>query len=503
MNERDVLRRLGAFAKGRPVPRGSTIHYPGPRKGDLQLAFVRMGGESSPWGVAWATGNWRPKVLTVPEPRNRDAVAEMMNTFAPVLLQHLGHPDFGDAPPEGAVPPPVWLPNPTHVAMLHFIAIAYTFAKKGDAARVKTLNALGRAATWLFVESQRPGQQSVLDATDVLRESFTFPCDDVRQAHLGYLLAWLQTKGTIEARLGAASKAERESVATSLDPELEKSELERLVEANREAGKAENPAAAKAAAIGIDAILRRELLRRIDLVSRARQVLSDEPREQNPGLGSLLKMSSREFGSYAWRESQLKSSSGESFVPSPITDLNPIAAAKNFKVLEASAQVRGDALIHHDDEMLQDAIAGGDAFSGRIVKVWDEGTTRSTVPVWAIDCKGAGPLRLREGSAVCVVGLPSRDGWIRRIDLTKKGRRIEVEIEGWKNGPAKPVPGLKVIPAADGRHVGQDVAMLGSGPNPMILMVLSKAFDKGGPGSWLVHSKVGETNQSQDEEGRP
>ena len=53
-----------------------------------------MGGESAPWGVAYKTKAAGLRVLTVPEPRNRDLVAEMLASFAPVLLEHLGHPGF-------------------------------------------------------------------------------------------------------------------------------------------------------------------------------------------------------------------------------------------------------------------------------------------------------------------------------------------------------------------------------------------------------------------------
>ena len=59
-------------------------------------------------------------------------------------------------------------------------------------------------------------------ATDVLRSAYTFPAEDVRQGHLGYLLAWLETSGSRDERLAAASEAERHSIATNLDPDLER-----------------------------------------------------------------------------------------------------------------------------------------------------------------------------------------------------------------------------------------------------------------------------------------
>lgn len=501
MNVRDVVRRLEAFAMGRPLPKGSTLHFPRPSKRDLLLAFVRMGGESSPWGIAWRKGSGAPSLLSVPEPRNRDAVAAMAAEFAPNLLDHLG---LGEEPePYGRdnPPAPIWLPNPTHVSMLHFLAIAYTFAKKGARERVRSLNGLGRAFTWLFMEAQRPGQLAVLDATEVLRESYTFPSDDVRQAHLGFLLAWLRTKGGVDARLTAAVVAERQSVATSLDPEIERSELESHVEGYRELTKGGASGAEDAGAIA--AVIRRELLRRLDLVAAARASLEGDERDVNPGVTELRALTGRQYELYSNREGRLGQDPTQTFVPSPLTDGSPTVAARSYRVLEASSQRHHALLVHHDAEMQDDAIAAGDAFRGRIKMVLDEGEGRKAIPIWVIDSPGQGPLRLREGSSVCVVGLPKRTAFIRSIKPTKKGRRIEVEIEGLKTVPKVAVRGVRVIPASDDRHKGQPVAMLNHGPDPMLMLQLSKAFEKGGPGSWLTHSKAGAVDQVKSEEGRP
>ena len=73
--------------------------------------------------------------LTIPEPRTRDDVAEMMLEFAPALLTHLHHPEFSafGPDPKTRVPPfQVWLPNASHLEMLHHLAYAYTFTKFGD-----------------------------------------------------------------------------------------------------------------------------------------------------------------------------------------------------------------------------------------------------------------------------------------------------------------------------------------------------------------------------------
>ena len=86
----------------------------------------------------------RPRIFTVPEPRDRELVAAMAAEFAPILLSHLGHPDYVSGEVTGAPVPlkQVWLPNPSHVEMLHFLNYAYTFARKSDdPERLRLLNA--------------------------------------------------------------------------------------------------------------------------------------------------------------------------------------------------------------------------------------------------------------------------------------------------------------------------------------------------------------------------
>ena len=294
MNAYDLLLRLKAFKEGRPLPRGETRHFP-LAEGDetLILAFVRMGGESSPWGIAFGHPGAKPRVLTVPEPRNRDAVADMVAEFAPLLLEHLFQPEHSslaiDNPKQTRPLRQIWLPNPTHRDMFHYLNYAYTFTKWGTAERVRVLNALGRAAGWLFREGLRPGEVFVMVATEALREAFTFPAEATRQGHLGYLMAWLETQAGREARIKAAGKAEGFSIATSLNPEVEREELEPLVESYNDGRSAGDEQKASRFASKIHSVLERELLWRFELTDRARKLLARDKRKVNNGVDALIK----------------------------------------------------------------------------------------------------------------------------------------------------------------------------------------------------------------------
>ena len=291
MRPDEAIRRLQAWYAGRPLPAYKTRHFAVAKDEDLLVvAFVRMGGESAPWGITWGHPGQKPEVLAVPEARNREAVAAMIAKFAPALLEHYWSPLTNDW--EGTTQRDkdlplrqLWMPNASHIDMLHFLAYSYTFTKFGEMGRYTTLNALGRLAGWLFREHHRPGQMMVMAATDALRSAYVFPAEDVRQAHLGYLLAWLETTGKRTKRLAAAQEAEEHSISTSLDPAIERDELEPLVEKwndQRLGSRVREQAKAD-----IEATLGRELLERFTLVERAIQHLRKRGPRENKGVAKL------------------------------------------------------------------------------------------------------------------------------------------------------------------------------------------------------------------------
>ncbi|MCC6651028.1 MAG: hypothetical protein IT348_07765, partial [Candidatus Eisenbacteria bacterium] len=362
MNGREAVARLEAFRSGKPLPCGETLHLSIVDDRDLlMLAFVRMGGESGPWAIGYGAPGKKPTLLCVPEPRNRDLTAAMVAEFAPALLEHLRHPEHAaDAPAEprhGLPARQIWLPNDGHIEMLHHLAYAYTFTKWGDPERATLLNRLGRAATWLFNEAHRPGQMYVMAANAALTESFTFPCETVRQGHLGYLMAWLETPGRRDARMAAATLAEQQSISTNLEPALERDRLAGHVEQWNEANK--DGGDASAAEKSIRRLLEAELKRRLELVERAITLLRADRRDINPGATQLQQASESEHW-YQYLRLELKQDDdqdGPAFTPSPETDRFPAAAASRFFVHEDSDELLSGLLIHHDFELRAQAVS--------------------------------------------------------------------------------------------------------------------------------------------------
>jgi hypothetical protein len=156
-------------------------------------------------------------------------------------------------------------------------------------------------------------------------------------------------------------------------------------------------------------------------------------------------------------------------------------------------------LLHDDAELQAEAIAAGDAFRGEIVKVWDEEPGRATVPVWVVRDAFQGPLRLRSGSMVCVVGMPKRQGIVRRIYAGDDGaRRMEVEITNLKTAAAGGI-GARACAGRSG-WVGETVTFVTASADGISRAKSRKIWDPDGPGAWLTHARPVGTRARADRE---
>jgi hypothetical protein len=361
----------------------------------------------------------------------------MLVELAEDLADHLGHPEYrnGRVDPDDAGPDElvqVWVPNGSHLDMLHYLAYAH-IRRKGTTDDDAILRMLGRLSLHLFLESRKPGQQLVIDGTAALRSAFDFPCEDVRQGHLGLLVAWLDHRSDRDQGIAAALKAERLTVSTALDPELERKPLQDLVDRYNQSRKGRGkgtPVTEKK----VVAELRPELLRRIDVLERSIDYIQHDERNYNRGLEELEAESLKSLR-YLMRGEALAVVSGrEPWVHAPETDWDARTAAARFFENAAAEDRAVNALIHDDRELEAEAINSGAAFRGVITKVVNEGTPQKKIPVWTLVDSQPGALSLRQWDAVCVVGQKTRTGIIREIAPTKDGSlQLVLEITNLKN----------------------------------------------------------------------
>lgn len=415
----ETIRRIRAWHEGRPLPRGAVLNlHVGSDTDVLVTAFLRMGGESRPWGVAIGTLGDGPRFFTVPEARNRDLVADLAIGVAPILLHHFRHPLWHPDGPGGfehASHRQIWLPGPSHVEMLHFLAAAYarTAWQRDD---VATLHALGNLCNALFLEAQRPGQQTVVSATEALRNSFVFPSAPVRQGHIGHLLGWLTGGRTRERRFEAARRAENTSVSTVLDPEHERTQLQPAVEGWGAARTAGDTASMRRHAERIDQLLTTALSHRWNLTAAAVAELRSDRRRTNARLGELVADSKRSFFD-SWGTKTLSEAAGESaWWPNVFTDLDARRASAAYHQRGANAEKARFTLVHGDPELQREELAAGRGVIGRVESVSTER--------WHLVFTYPSLTTLESGRRLAIGGLPELEFEIVHVDIDQ--HRIEL-----------------------------------------------------------------------------
>jgi hypothetical protein len=226
------------------------------------------------------------------------------------------------------------------------------------------------------------------------------------------------------------------------------------------------------------------------LVDHTIDYLRGDKRRVNRGVSELEKASNQELW-YQYLRMERGSDGdddGPAFVASPETDRYPAAASSRYFVHEASEELRLAALIHDDPELQDEAIADGEAIRGKIIAVRDEDPGRRTVPVWTIEAPDVAPLRIREGSWLCVAGLPRRTLAVRRVDPAgKENLKIEVEVIGLKTQPRDGQRGVRS--GDDPKLVGEVITLVPASTEGMLRRKSMKIWSRNTPGSWLTHSK--------------
>ncbi len=495
MSAANAAERLPAYEAGNPLPMlGAWPNPRAPAARRLGVAFVRMAGETGMWGFVAGSPGTTPKVVTVPEPRDQDAAASLANELWRVLAPELPHPtcfparerdeyEWASAASEESRTWQLCVPGPSSLEMLHHLNYRWARARKAAPELLEAVTALGRACGYLFRESSRPGQVRVIDLTRRLRDAFAFPAEDIRQAHLGYLLGLLEDRPTLADRITAAEHEERLSAGITLDPDLERDTLEPLLRnwhREPEGSPRRNQFAGQ-----IHSVLEAELLRRFDLACRALTVIDGDPRPANSRLGELVKAGIAPFvRDYFLPECRHLEAKRRSlpppFVPAPETDTHAGVAASRFFSHQHDQDASSSALVHGDPVLAERLVRAGDALCGRLTRVCK--VVGRKYPIWTLDVPGQGSLSLRAGNRVALLGLPERSGQVLEIATTATGRTITVEITAGVR--ARPHDGA---PAADAPELrGQEVVLVGTSAAGIAMRKIMRLKDLDGAGSWIL-----------------
>ena len=352
----DVADRLRAWASGGPIPRFQTKCFE-LGADPFVVAFVRMGGEGRPWAIASGYARTQPTLRAVADPRVQPDVAPMVEAFGADLMRAFPIDRSNEDSPE----PQIWLPDPSHLDLLHQMAFAYAY-ERWPLADMRRLNLAGKLFNSLFLQAIYPAQQTVMTATQALRSLYTFPASPVRQGHLGFLIEWLNDHGSRTARLNAASNAEERAVSTSIDGQYERRVLEPLLDRYVKSGRRDDSVGDQ-----IKQFVEEEAKRRWEMAVGAIRIIRRDPRPRNPGIAVV-----RQYGRASWNSLWCQPASQESrgekaYWRGRETDRAAVPAAQQYLRAELAERVRTEALAHGDREIATQIIRQGGGLSGKVV----------------------------------------------------------------------------------------------------------------------------------------
>ena len=489
MSSRELVRQLISFKEGRPVPRYSTIHVYR-MSNPLIVAFLRQAGESRPWGIAFGRAeDEHPQILCVPDGRNRDLVAEMCKEFAEYMFDYFRVEGevFNPITKENAQPeslPQVWLPGDKHVEMFHFLEYAFWKQRKNDD-RKSLLSTLARLSGWIYRESTLKGQQVVIDAAKTFQDSYVFPTDNSGLGHLGACLEWFGD-GTLQSKRISARNAGFVHVSPSVDTQLDDDVFEPLL--SRRLTLIRENKNTKQIEAQIEEALTPELERRWRLTQQAHSFLLQDERPDNSGVIDLVADTLQSYcGNFQRIERNLADDTlGPAFTRHPETDFHGSAAASHYFVANAAESQYMSVLVHEDSELQMELLRKGDAYYATVLKVWDEGSGRKTIPVWKLRTEVIENLRLRDGERYSPLGSRKHAIQVREIDV-KESKIREFEAEWITN---KTVPLMNPIDASltSEKWVGKTLMFVPSDSSDLDFMSSQAVWTaKSGPGAWLTH----------------
>jgi len=493
VSTRELVRQLRAVEAGGPIARYSTRHTR-QMSNPMMVAFVRMAGESRPWGIVYGRLKEKsPTFLTAPDGRNRLDVSEICEEFGQVMLayMHAESATFSPMTKDNADDlelPQIWLPGPRHIEMFHYLEYSFFRVRKGDD-RTKPLTVFARLSGWLFRESSQMGQQMIVDAAALMKNMYVFPADNIGISNLTNANAWFDVGAELNDKRLAVRSAGDVRVSPTLDPNIDSKTLSPLVEARGVALK--DGKSTKVFEDKIREVLVSELQTRWTALLKSYKILLDDPRPENSGVDFLVHRSKLNFVNEFQRvERNLQDPDlGPAFTPHPETDFHGSAAASNYFQMSAADTAYLATLVHDDQELLQESLVAGRSFIGEVTQVYDTGVGRTTTPIWRMTVPIADQLRLRESERYAPLGEKLHTFLVRSVEIIEDQ---ELLIEGeWIDRKTREISGEILAKPADLSWTGHKVIFVPKDSSSMELSSSRAVWSAAkGPGAWLTHGRA-------------
>ncbi|GAA3845926.1 hypothetical protein GCM10022226_81730 [Sphaerisporangium flaviroseum] len=401
-----ALARLRALQTGR-AQRLATVRHCHLSERPMVFIPLRLAGEAAaPLAAMAGTDPRHPRLLVVPQPRDRDLRFAFTAELAEVILPYVEGLQKatetverrGSEPYERCVDAPqLIVPNRGSVAFVHMLGRSTRFRRaEGPYAVHPSVPVLGRWLTFLAQRAQYPGSAMLLAATEALSLHWATGQSMLEDANLASLVSWIDPP---PGMTGAAAAREAEDpllwtpAGPATDPGFDTEVLAPAIRAYEDT-------LTEHAAARVGEAVRSQLEPTWRLMWRAIGLLGALP--AGPGTAARWEGDRASFTNFA---AQL----AEGGPPQPKRD-GAVGAASRLARMER-AQASYDAQRAYDDPLV---MAGyrltGEAFTGTVLatepdRTEGEGRGRKLRPLLTV--RTSDPVRLAPGTRL---GTPERRG---------------------------------------------------------------------------------------------
>ncbi|MFI6503130.1 hypothetical protein [Nonomuraea typhae] len=416
------LARLRALQEGRAQPIATVRHCHLSDRPMVLIPLKLSGEAAAPLAAMLGTDRERPRLLTVPQPRNRDLRFAFTADLAGLLLPYLESftADTETVERKNADPyeraldaPQLLIPNRTGVAFTALLGRSTRFRRTDGPYPVpEGVPLLGRWLTYLAERAAYPGSALTLAVTEEVARHWATGQSALEDANLAALMAWVEGRPSDEAEdplvwPPAGPATDPGFDAEVLAPAIEDGSPERVTEA-----------------------LRTQLEPTWRLVWQAYDLLRALPEG-----ASVAQRWELDRGSFSGFATQL----AEGAPPQARRD-GAVAAASRLSRMER-AQASYDVQRAYDDPLIMaEYRLAGEAFAGEVVqtepdRTEGEGRSRKLRPLVVV--KTDDQVRLAPGSAL---GTPQRKGQGAEL-VAAEGGLVTLKITKGMGRAKTPAPG--------------------------------------------------------------
>lgn len=447
------LARVEAAAAGRARPLSQVRHR---RLAGQPLVIVPLtlaGDPATPVAAMTGVSRTSPRLLVVPQPRNRELRLEFLTSLAGTVLGHIAaRQQTTEIIPAArnreerhryADAPQILVPNRAARDYLGLLGRATRFQQTdGPYAVDPAIPALGKWLTFFAERADHPGSALLADLTSMLAEHWATGQSPLEDSSLAAQLAWIDPPPGmtgLQAALAAEDPLRCPPSGPATDPGFDQAILEPLIRTYDRAGHAGSRAGTSRATAEITAAFQGQLQPTWDDMWRAIALLRALPETAG---------ATRRWGADRDSFTSFSSYLADGGLPQPRRD-HAAGAAARLDRLERAQATYDTERAHEDPFILAELRTTGEAFRGQVLSADPTRTAITpagrTVLRPRFTIRTSDPVRLEPGRALISPARPRQQVQIAALDRTAASTDIVLEVTHGMGTPARPTPGA--VPA--------------------------------------------------------